>query len=51
MERRRVEREENGDEGEWRGKRVEGRRGEWRLEEEEGEGESRSSNRRRNIIL
>ena len=26
VERRRVEREENGDEGEWRGKRVEGRR-------------------------
>ena len=26
VERRRVEREDNGDEGEWRGKRVEGRR-------------------------
>ena len=35
---------ESGEGREWRG-------GEWRLDEEEGEGESRSSNRRRNIIL
>ena len=50
VERRRVEREENGDEGEWRGKRVEGRRVEVRGGGGGGREQKQQQKKEHNII-